>query len=1054
MNQPKNSGQGGFYLPHRRFSLRLLVIALLTFVASAAFAQGKLTGTVVDDTGQPVVGASVQIKGTNIGAITDLDGRFTIQNSPAKGQLVVSYIGFKSQTLPLGKTSYEITLKEDYEQLDELVVVGYGVQRKSDVTGALTRVNAEELNSRPVNNAFEALQGKAAGVDITTSERPGTLGSILIRGTRSISASSAPLYVVDGIPLQTGGIESLNPQDIESIDILKDASSTAIYGSRGANGVILVTTKRGQEGKMKINYNGSMTFDNIVDKMPAMKASDYITWRRWAFHNSNPEKYNPGNQPNYEQDQAIFTASGDDTAYNNVMSGWNADHTVWDGSKVVDTDWTDFVTRTGVTQEHTLSVSGGSKNMNSMASVGYLNNQGTQRGQSYERYNISTATDIKATKWFTMGGSINASYAKQHYGLSRTGQVQSSSGPIDLYSMAKSLLRYSMPYDSEGNLITSPGGSIGNFYTVMDEWNKSIDNRETFRALGSFYATIDFGNIWAPLQGLQFKSQFGPDFRYYRMGNFIDSSSSARAGSDNYARRNDQRDFAWTWDNMIMYNRTFDVHNVGVTLLHSASKSNTETSSMSETGIVLPSFMWNNMGAIDITNSKFNAGMGTGLTEQSLESYMARVNYSFNDRYLLTVSGRWDGSSVLAKGNQWEFFPSAALGWRMEQEEWLKDVKWVDQLKLRLGYGVTGNAAVSPYGTLGVISSYWMPFSTGNSQILVTNEPYYSKGSNQMPNKQLGWEKTSQFNVGVDFSFLHGRLGGTIDVYTSKTNDLLLSMSVPSLTGYPSMMANIGKTSNRGVELTLNTIPVMTHGFVWNSNLNFAWQKDKIDELANGKEDDINNAWFIGESISVYYGIEGDGIWQESDAEEMAKFNEKGAKFEVGKVKPVDQNGDYVIDNEDRVIIGNRNPRFTAGWSNTFSWKGLELTVELNGRFGYKVDVGGQGQYGMFNQSEISYWTPENTGADWQKPIYNQAGGDQYSSLLGFKDASFIKLRNLSLGYNFDRKLLERIGLSNLKLYVQGRNLGMLYSSYKYMDLDTGQSYFNRGFTVGLQVGF
>lgn len=1028
----------------------------LALTCGSVFAQKVVTGNVKDASGEPIIGAMVSVKGAQggVGAVTDIDGNFSLSNVPAGATIEITYVGFRTQTLKTdGKNRLTVQMEQDSQNLDEIVVVGYGVQRKSDVTGALTRVNAEELNSRPVNNAFEALQGKAAGVDITTSERPGTVGSIMIRGTRSISASSDPLYVVDGIPLQTGGIESLNPQDIESIDILKDASSTAIYGSRGANGVILVTTKRGKEGKLQLNYNGSMTFEHIVDKMPAMKASDYITWRRWAYHNSNPDKYNPGDQPSYEQDQAIFTPSGDNTAYNNVMSGWSSDHTTWDGSKVKDTDWTDFVTRTGITQEHTLSVSGGTKNMKSMASVGYLNNEGTQKGQSYERYNLSAATDIVATKWFTMGGSINASYAKQKYGLSRTGQ-SSNSGPIDLYSMAKSLLRYSMPYDEEGNLIVNPGGSIGNFYTVMDEWNKSTDDRETFRALGSFYATIDLGKIWAPLQGLQFKSQFGPDFRYYRLGNFMDSESSVRTGSQNYARRNDQRDFAWTWDNMIIYNRAFGVHNVGLTLLHSASKSNSESSSMSETGVIIPSFKWNNMGAIDITNSTYNASMGTDLTEQSLESYMARVNYAFNDRYLLTMSGRWDGSSVLAKGNKWAFFPSAALGWRMEQEEWLKDVKWIDQLKLRLGYGVTGNAAVSPYGTLGVISAYWMPFSTGNSQILVTNEPYYTSGSNKMPNKNLGWEKTHQFNVGVDFSFIKGRLGGTVDVYSSKTDDLLLAMSVPSLTGYPSMMANIGKTSNKGVEVTINAIPVMTHGFVWSSNLNFAWQKDKIDELANGKEDDVANAWFIGESIAVYYGYEADGLWQESDAEEMAKFNEKGAKFEVGKVKPVDQNGDYVINADDRVIIGNKNPRFTAGWSNTFSWKGLELTVELNGRFGYTADVGGQGQLGMYNQSEISYWTPDNTGADWQKPIYNQAGGDAYSSLLGYKDASFIKLRNLSLGYTFNRKLIEKWGLSNLKLYVQGKNLGMLYSSYKYMDLDTGRTYFNRGFTVGLQVGF
>ena len=1030
---------------------RLMFTVLFTVCALAVSAQNKVTGTVVDASGEAVIGASVIVKGTSNGTVTDFDGNFTINNVPQNANLVVSYIGYRTQTIAVaGKSQINVTLEEDKQMLDEVVVVGYGVQRKSDVTGALTRVGEKELNTKPVSNAFEALQGKAAGVDITSSERPGTIGSIMIRGTRSLSASSSPLYVVDGVPLQAGGIEALNPRDIESIDILKDASSTAIYGSRGANGVVLVTTKKGQEGKTQLSYSGTVTFEKIIDKSPAFNASDYITWRRWAYYNSAPDKYTPGNQPTQEQDQSFF--SGDEYALANVMKGWSGGS--WDGSRVTDTDWTDFVTQTGITHEHTLSARGGTKNVSGFVSFGYLDNKGTQKGQDYNRYNFTASADVQATQWMKLGGSINASYAKQEYGYSRTGQ-SSNSGPTDIYSAAKSILRYAVPYDDAGNIILMPGGSTVNTYTVMDEWKKSNDQRETYRALGSFYAQIDFGKIWSGLQGLQWKTQFGPDFRFYRQGIFIDSSSAIRGGGNNYSTRSDTRNFAWTLDNMLLYNKTFnEIHNIGVTLLQSASKSNTETSSMHGENYPMSTFLWNNMGAIDITNTAYKASMGSGLTEYALSSYMARVNYSLMDRYLLTASARWDGSSVLAEGNKWDFFPSMALGWRMEQESWLKDVNWIDQLKVRFGVGVTGNSAVSPYGTLGVISSYWMPFSTGNSQILVTNEPYYSNSQNQMPNKNMGWEKTTQWNIGVDFSFLKGRIGGTIDMYSSTTKDLLMDMTIPSLSGYPSMKANIGKTSNKGIEVTLNTIPVMTKDFIWNSNLNFAWQKDKIEELSNGKEDDINNAWFIGESIAVYYGYESDGLWQESDAAEMAKFNENGHKFTAGTVKPVDQDGDYKITADDRVILGNKNPRLTAGWSNTFTWKGFELAIELQGRFKYMISTGGEGQLGMYQQREISYWTPSNTGADWQKPVYSTAGGDSYSSLLGFKDASFIKIRNLSLGYTFDRKLTEKIGLSNLKLYVQGKNLGMLYSSVDFMDLDTGWTYYNRGFTVGLQVDF
>ena len=1039
----------------KRNRLMVLVLCLgmlLGLPAETMFAQNaqkhRVTGVVKDESGEPLIGVTVSAGGA-AGAITDMSGRYTL-DATSGTTLQFSYVGYLTQNVKVGnQTNINVVLREDNAQLEEVVVVGYGVQRKSDVTGALTRVGEKELNTKPVTNAFEALQGKAAGVDITSSERPGEMGSIMIRGTRSLTASSSPLYVVDGVPLQSGGIESLNPQDIESIDILKDASSTAIYGSRGANGVVLVTTKRGQEGKTQLSYNGSFTFQKLVDKSPAMSASDYITWRRWAYYNSAPDKYTPGDQPTKAQDEAFF--SGDAVALANVMKGWESG--TWDGSKVTDTDWTDFVTQTGLSQQHTVSARGGTKNVKGFASFGYLKNKGTQKGQEFSRFNFTATTDIQATPWFKAGGSLNASYGKQQYGFSRTGQ-STNSGPTDIYGAAKSLLRYALPYDDNGNIILMPAGSTTNTYTVIDEWKKSNDNREFYRALGSFYAQIDFGKIWEPLEGIQWKTQFGPDFRFYRMGNFIDSSSAARGGGNSYARRNDTRNLSWTLDNMLLYNNKFGEHTIGLTLLQSASKSNTETSSMSEVAVPMSSFLWNNMGAVDITSSDYNASMGTGLSEYALSSYMARVNYAFMDRYLLTASARWDGSSVLAEGNKWDFFPSMALGWRMEQEDWLKDVDWLDQLKLRFGLGVTGNSAVSPYGTLGVINSYWMPFSLGNTQMLVTNEPYYSNNQVRMPNKNLSWEKTTQWNVGIDFSFLRGRIGGTIDVYGSKTKDLIMSMTIPSLTGYPSTLANIGKTSNKGVEVTLNTIPVKTRGFVWNSNLNFAWQKDKIEELSNGKEDDINNAWFIGKSIAVYYGYENDGLWKESDAAEMAKFNEKGNKFTVGSVKPVDQNGDYTINADDRVILGNRNPRWTAGWSNSFSYKGFELLLELHGRFKYMIDTGGEGQFGMYQQREIDYWTPTNTDAEWQKPVYSTAGGDSYSGLLGFKDASFIKVRNLSLSYTFDRKLIQPMGLSNLKVYVQGRNLGMLYSSVDFMDLDTGATYFNRGFTVGLQVDF
>lgn len=1040
---------------------RLFFIALFSVLTVGVSAQSKTVSGTVNDAMGPVIGASVLVKGTTNGVITDIDGNFTLQDVPANGTIQVSFVGYKTQDISVaGKSSINVKLQEDTEMLDEVVVVGYGVQKKSDVTGALTRVGAEELNVKPVANAFEALQGKAAGVDITSNQRPGEVGEIRIRGNRSLNAKNTPLYVVDGVPLNSGGIETINPRDIESVDILKDASSTAIYGSRGANGVILITTKRGKTGALSLNYSGSVTFENLVEKAPAMSASDYITWRRWAYYNSNPSKNPLGNEPDYDKDQSYF--SGDKWALANVNKGW--DNGTWDASKVTDTDWTDMVTQTGITHEHTLSATGGTESLQGAFSFGYLNNEGTQKGQEYERYNVSMSVDIQAKPWFKMGGSINASYAVQNYGYSRTGQTGTSTGPVDLYSAAKAIPRYTVPYDEDGEIINQPGGTEVGVYTIIDEWKKSTDERQTYRALGSFYAQLDFGKMWEPLEGLSYKFAFGPDFRYYRKGIFIDSSSAARKGGSNYANWANERHFSWTLDNMITYNKKLGDHNIGVTLLQSASKYNKENGNMSETNVLIPGAKWNNMGLIDITNSeKYAAGMGTGLTEQQLASYMARVNYSYKDRYLLTVSGRYDGSSVLAKGNKWDFFPSAALGWRIDQEDFLKDVSWINQLKLRFGMGTTGNAAVDPYGTLSPIGAYYMPFSTGNTMIFVTNEPYYvdmSKNGNILSQDNLSWEKTTQFNYGIDFSVLQGRIGGTIDIYHSRTTDLLMKMNLPSLSGYPSIMSNVGETKNFGVDFSLNLVPIRTRNFEWNSDINLSYQKDKIVELSNGKQDDISNSWFIGQSIGVYYGIAANGLWQEADADIMKKYNDNGHKFQVGMVRPVDQpdeNGeiDYKIDDQDRVILGNKNPRWVLGWSNTFSYKGFDLSIELYGRFKYMVSTGGEGQLGMTQQREISYWTPDNTNADYQKPIYNKSGGDSYSSLLGFKEASFLKLRNISLGYNFDKKLCKSIGLQSLKVYAQGKNLGDIYSSIDFLDLDLGTtSYYNRGFTFGVQVGF
>lgn len=678
----KNSKQVMVWFVGTDIIRRLIFFILLFFLTTDIYAQNKnISGRVIDFAGEPVIGASVLVNGTSNGTISDIDGKFSLFNVPAKGTITVTYIGYKKQVVSVaGNTVFKITLQEDTETLDEVVVVGYGVQKKSDVTGAMASVGTEQLTARPVNNAFEALQGKAAGVDITTNERPGSVGEIRIRGNRSLTASNDPLYVVDGVPLMSASaIETLNPRDIESIDVLKDASATAIYGSRGANGVIIVTTKQGKTGKLTLDYSGTLTVSNLVDRAPAMSAGDFVRLRRWAAYNLDPETYAHPNSPTKENDMLIFDSPLDgQTSRNNVLNGWT--NGSWDPSNIVNTDWTNFVTQTSLSHEHTLSASGGTDKMSAYGSFGYLSNKGTQKGQWFDRYTAKLSVNVTPVKWFSMSGSVNVSWSEQDYGMSTLGG-RSGSVPDAIYGAAKSIYNIAVPYDVEGNIVINPGGENG-VYTIMDEWNRSTQQSQTMRALGNFSATLDFGEMWQPLKGVRYKINFGPDFRHWREGVYIDGTSAHKINSDgsegvNYARLKNRRDFSWTLDNMITFDRNFaEKHKVGLTLLQTASVWDVEESSMSANKIAKSSFLWNAFGSIDLTNTDHKASMSSGITERQLTSYMIRLNYGFNERYLLTVSGRWDGASQLAEGHKWDFFPSAALAWRINQEDFMKSIRW------------------------------------------------------------------------------------------------------------------------------------------------------------------------------------------------------------------------------------------------------------------------------------------------------------------------------------------------------------------------------------------
>ncbi|MBD8489106.1 TonB-dependent receptor [Echinicola sp. CAU 1574] len=1003
----------------------------------------EVTGTVISgEDNLPLPGVNVVIKGAGTGTVTDIDGKYSLSVPDASTILVFSSIGFQTKEVVVGSsTRLDITMEVDMQQLGEVVVIGYGTQKKSDLTGAISSVSAEKIEERPVTNVVQALQGNAAGVHVNSNVRPGELPTVRIRGNRSINASNDPLYVIDGIPVisQLGvnsfSLNDINPNDIASVEILKDASATAIYGSRGANGVILVTTKKGKKGRLQVNYNSTVSFDSYKNLTVWKNGGQYIDlWRESMINgrlygDANVEDLSLPAQSWYPDpflDEEVLGLSQDTYARDGVWMGyeweefgvtpryrpttaaeqamgWPDQVPIYNSENVRTYDWQDEVTRQGITNIQQLSLSSGSENSSLYLSLGYYNQVGVQKDQDFERFTLNINGDISPTKWLTVGSSVLGSFSIQNYGF--MGPNTSNTGSKDLFSRANDQFPYAIPRDDAGNLIQNPGGNLNLWNPIMDI-DQAINERRASSLMANIYTEIKF-TPW-----LRYRLNFGGQMRNFRNGSWTGPESSNHLTvRPNTAGMSREENFSWVAENLLFIDKTFnDIHTIGVTLLQSSQYSRMEGLSIGVSNTIVPASMWYDLSSN--TNGRPD-GYGSSFTENTIQSYMARVNYTLMDKYLLTASGRYDGASVLAPGQKWDFFPSFSVAWKIQEEEFMSNVNWMDELKVRLGYGVTGNSSVSPYTTSGPLSRNPYVFE---SNAAIGFLPQLVR------NPDLGWEKTAQLNAGLDFMTFKGRIKGTFEFYKMNTTGLIFQRSIPAVTGYVQKFENIGSTQNRGFELTLSTINMDKGNFFWQTDINFGINREEITELVNGEEDMISNNLFIGHPIHTFYDYENDGIWQntEADLEEMRQFNENGHRFYPGTVKVVDQNGDYTINADDRVVVGSRQPKWTGGLTNTFGYGDWTLSFMAYARIG-QTYMGGYPHYGGIypnGRYETDFWDWDNPGGKWPLPIMG-ANVENISSSMQFNDGSFVAIRHITLGYQFPTNIVEKLFLSNLSINAQ-----------------------------------
>ncbi len=959
------------------------MLMLFLLVHSVAIAQNvTVSGTVTDEDGEPLPGVTVAVVGqTAVGTVTNFDGIYELEVA-GDAQLSFRFVGFTQQTIDVGgRTTIDVTLKPDLVGLDEVVVIGYGTQRKEAVTGSVASVGGEQMREVPSSDMTQALQGRVAGVEMSqTSTKPGATMQIRIRGTRSLNASNDPLVVLDGIPF-AGSISDISPSDIKSIDILKDASATAIYGSRGANGVILVTTNKGYKGqKATFSFNSYYGIKDAI-KFPMMNGAEFAALReaRGQYANSLEE------------------------------------------SNDVDTDWQDLMYRTGIVTSSDFGVSGGTEKGAYSFGMGYYKDEAVLPGQEYERISLRGSLDQEIGEYIRVGFSSNNSFSisdGNNLGLYST---LSASPLVDPYNEDGTWKRtIKMPSDEQFLYSREIIEGLG------DKW---IDQDKAYGTYNNVYGEVKIPGV----EGLKYRANLGLNLRTVNGGAYRgEGVFSINPTTESTASINNSLQLNWAIENLLTYDRVFaDKHHLNVVGLYSAEETSYNSSYIAARDIPADHFQFYNLGRADgeITiNPDYQGYYKTGLS-----SYMGRVMYSYDDRYMITATVRSDGSSRLADGEKWHTYPAVSVGWNIGEESFMQGISAINQLKVRAGYGQTSNQSVSPYATLGRLAT--RPYNFGEEFGI----GYYVS---ELPNTDLGWEYSETVNLGLDFTLFDGRLSGTAEYYVTNTKDILLRLSLPPTSGVGSYMGNIGETQNKGFELSLNGVIIDDlNGFTWEAGVNLYANRNKLVALASGQEKDEANWWFVGYPIDVIYDYKYVGLWQLGDA----YMNEYEPGGNPGMIK-VEYTGEYNEDGSPVRSIGaadrqpmSLEPDLQGGFNSRFAYKGFDLSVVGAFKVGGKLIstlYSSNGYLNMLtgrrNNVSVDYWTPENYDARYPAPeglISND--NPKYGSTLGYFDASYLKIRTISLGYNFENiDWLKDKGIKKLRVYASAQNPFVFFSPY------------------------